>query len=161
MDYVAELKQLIGALNACGVDYVLIGGAALNVHGLVRATQDVDFFVAPSCDNITRLKQALRSVWDDESIEEISAEDLCGDYPAVRYGPPSGDIYLDILTRLGELFRYEDLEVEALDLDGVTVRVATPAMLYKMKKDTVRPVDQADAAALKDAFAIGDEEDAR
>lgn len=43
---------------------------------------------------------------------------------------------------------------EKLDVDGIQVRVATPAMLYRMKKDTVRPRDRADAAWIRQAFGI-------
>jgi hypothetical protein len=158
VEYVAQLKRLLEALEAHGVDYVMIGGAALNLHGLVRATEDVDFFIAPRPDNVERLKRALRTIWNDPSIDEISADDLCGDYPAVRYGPPSGSVYLDILTRLGERVRYEDLRSEVIDLDGVPARVATPRMLYEMKRDTVRPIDKADAEALRDAFDISEDD---
>jgi hypothetical protein len=38
-------------------------------------------------------------------------------YPAVRYGPPHGTLYLDILTRLGEATAYADLP--ALGVRGV------------------------------------------
>lgn len=161
MEYVRELLRILAALYEHQVEYVLIGGAALNIHGLVRATQDVDLFVAPHPDNIRRLRQALRSIWDDPHIEEITAEDLCGDYPAVRYGPPTGTIYLDILTRLGDAVRYEDLEFEQLVLEGTTVRVATPRALYRLKKDTVRPIDRADAQALRQTFDLEEDLDGR
>jgi len=41
----------------------------------------------------------LSSVFDDPAIEEITAEDLAGDYPAIQYVPPSGTFHLDLLTR--------------------------------------------------------------
>ena len=126
---------------------------ALGIHGLVRTTADVDLFVAPEPENIERLKAALGSVYDDDCIQEISAEDLCGEYPAVRYSPPSG-FYFDILTRLGEAFRYEDLDWEMASFGSVQVRVVTPRMLWLMKKDTVRPVDRIDAQALADRFGF-------
>jgi hypothetical protein len=158
MEFVKELLRILEALGKHDVEYILIGGAALNVHGLVRATRDIDLFIAPSTENVERLKEALRSLYTDEHIEQISAEDLCGDYPAVRYGPPTGPVFFDILTRLGERFRYEDLEYEKIELEGVAVRVATPRTLYMMKKDTVRPMDKADALALKQAFDIEKED---
>ena len=40
-------------------------------------------------------------------------------------------------------------------VEGVPVRVATPATLYRMKKDTLRPIDRADAAALREKFRLG------
>lgn len=43
---------------------------------------------------------------DDPSIDEITAEDLLGDYPAVQYIPPEGAFRLDIPTRLGEAFAF-------------------------------------------------------
>ena len=160
MEFVQELLRILEALNRQKVDYILIGGAALNVHGLVRATRDVDLFIAPDSENVERLKEALRSIYNDPHIEEISAEDLCGDYPAVRYGPPVGPLFLDILTRLGERFRYDDLEFEEVELEQTSVRVATPHTLFRLKKDTVRPIDHVDALALQQAFGIEDDPDA-
>lgn len=145
---------MIASLNEARVDYVVIGGVALNLHGLVRATEDLDLFVRPDPDNIERLRRALKAVWADPDIDQITAEDLCGDYPAVRYGPPEGTLYLDILTRLGEATRYADLQFEEKKIEGVHVRVATPQTLYRMKRDTVGPIDQADALALRSAFDL-------
>ncbi|HEY3494315.1 MAG TPA: nucleotidyl transferase AbiEii/AbiGii toxin family protein [Polyangiaceae bacterium] len=144
-------------MNAAGVDYVVVGGVAMNLHGLVRATEDLDVFIRPDAANIDRLRRALRNVWNDPSIDELTAEDLCGDYPAVRYGPPEGSLYLDILTRLGEATLFTDLEAEETEIEGVRIRVATPRTLYRMKKDTVRPIDHADAAALRAAFQLDEE----
>lgn len=129
---------------------------AVDFHGLVRATEDLDIFVAATSENIARLRDALHSIYSDPSIDEITAADLCGDYPAVRYVPPDGPP-MDILTRLGDRFRFADLASEPYDVDGQTVTVATPATLYRMKKATVRPIDHADAARLADAFGVDDE----
>jgi hypothetical protein len=153
------LIAVLRALGDEGVEYVLVGGAAVNMHGLVRATEDADLFVRPTAENVEALKRALRSVWDDESISEITAEDLLGDYPAVRYYPPSGDLYLDVMTRLGEAFRYEDLELELIDVAGLQVRVATPATLFAMKRGTVRAVDRLDAERLASEFDLDAGED--
>lgn len=158
MAFVDELLAVIHSLNDQGVDYVLIGGAALNVHGLIRTTEDLDLVIAPTSENVERLRRALRAVWSDPDIDLISTDDLLGDYPAIRYGPPSGTIYLDILTRLGELVSFEDLESELVELSGVPVRVATPRSLYRLKRDTVRPIDKADAEALRQVFDLGDDD---
>ena len=156
-DLLSASLRVIAALNREQVDYVVIGGVAMNLHGLVRATEDLDLFVRPEASNIERLRAALRSVWEDPDIEEITADDLCGDFPAVRYGPPTGSLYLDILTRLGDLARFEDLEVCVVDIEGVAIRVASPRTLRWLKKDTVRAVDHADAEALRRVFGLDDE----
>lgn len=148
---------LARALEAEAVSYVVVGGVAMNLQGVVRATRDIDLFVKPEAENIVRMKRALHRVWDDPAIDEISGDELMGDYPAVQYGPPEGDMTLDILTRLGEAFRYSDLEAEIIDLQGTPVRVATPRTLYQMKRSTVRPRDRADAAALLERYHVEDD----
>ena len=151
---VEVLTVLLKALARHGVRYIIVGGTAVNLHGLLRATEDVDIFVAPQPENIEQLKAALRDVWHDPEIELICAEDLAGDYPSVRYGPPDGGLYLDILTRLGEAFTYDTLESEQLQFEGVPVIVATPRQLVAMKSVTRRPRDHADAAALVEKFKL-------
>ncbi len=64
---------------------------------------------------------------------------------------------LDILTRLGDAFRYEDLVIEERDCDGVPVRVVTPRTLWQMKKDTMRPIDRFDAEVLAERFGFREE----
>ena len=148
---------VLAAFERVGVRYCVFGGIAVNIHGLPRFTEALDVFVAPERDNIERLKSALKSVFDDPSIDEISADDLLGDYPAVQYVPPEAGFHIDILTRLGEAFRWEDLEFERVPFEGQTVNVATPRMLYRMKKDTVRPKDRIDAEALRQRFRLKDD----
>ena len=149
----ARLREVFRALHDHGVDYAVFGAVALGLHGLARATGDVDLFVRPDPENVERLKAALRSVFDDPSIDEISAEDLCGGYPAVRYLPPDG-FGFDLVTRLGEAVRYSDLETEVKIYDDVPIRVVTPRTLWRMKKDTVRPLDRLDAAMLAERFGL-------
>jgi len=150
-------RRVLEALEREKVDYAVFGGIAINIHGLARATQDLDIFIAPEAANVERLKRALRAVFGDPEIEEIRADDLLGEFPAVQYVPPGGDFHLDILTRLGEMFRFEALEVQRLPFEGVVVNVVTPRMLYRMKKDTVRPKDRVDAAELRRRFGLEDD----
>lgn len=151
-----EAKRIFAALESEGVKYVLVGSMGMAVHGVVRATRDLDFFVDPSAENVDRLRRALLSVYADPSIEDIRAEDLGGAYPAVQYVPPDGDFSIDFLARLGEAFRFDDIEWEDVSVDGIIVRVATPRMLYRMKRDTVRPQDKLDAAELRRRFGLED-----
>jgi hypothetical protein len=151
-----RLVELVRALREENVDYVLFGGQAVNLHGIPRFTEDVDLFVGPSAENVARLRRALGRLWNDTSIDEITAEDLAGDYAVVRYGTPDG-FAIDIVSRIGEAFAFDDVESERLTLGDVEARVATPKMLYRMKKDTVRPIDHADAADLKAKFRLEDD----
>jgi hypothetical protein len=67
---------------------------------------------------------------------------------------PAADYWVDILGRLGEAFCYPDIECDILRVEGLSIRVATPRMLYRMKRDTVRPQDRVDAQVLKERFRI-------
>ena len=91
------------------------------------------------------------------SVEDIRTDDLLGDYPAVRYYPLDGELFFDILTRLGEAAGYETVESEVKEIEGIHVRIATPQALYQLKKGTVRPIDRQDAAALRERFNLKDE----
>ena len=138
------------------MDYVLVGGIALDLHGVARATEAVDLFVRPDEVNVARLRNALRRLVDDPDIDGIEAADLAGPFPVIRYTSPDGGLTVDVLARLGDRFSIDDLEAEPIVLAGTTVRVATPATLWRMKRDTVRAIDAEDAGRLQAAFGLDD-----
>lgn len=148
------LKRVIAALESRGVEYAIFGAVAMTLHGLVRTTEDVDLFIAPNASNVERLRQALYDVFADPQLDEITAGDLLGPYPSIRYVPPDGTVYLDILTRLGEAFAFDDLETERVPFEDLVATVVTPRTLYRMKKDTVRLKDRADAEMLRRRFDL-------
>lgn len=150
-------REVLAAFEREKVRYVIIGAVALNLQGLPRATLDLDVFLAPDAENVGRAREALKTVFEDPSLDQITAEDLLGDYPAVQYVPPDGAFHIDLLTRLGEAYAFDDLETERVELDGLEVTVVTPETLYRMKKDTVRPQDRADAERLRQQFGLEDD----
>ncbi len=141
-----EILHVLQAFEEQGLEYVLIGAAAMGFHGIVRATEDLDFIIRATAENVERLKRAFRQVYsDDPNVDAISADDLLGGYPAVRYYPPSGDLYFDVMTRLGDAAAFETVESVVMEIEGIRVWVATARALYRLKKDTVRPLDRQDA----------------
>jgi Nucleotidyl transferase AbiEii toxin, Type IV TA system len=156
VDY-ESTRRVLAACEREGVRYIIFGAAALNLHGLARFTEDLDLFVAPDQDNVARLRRALHSVFDDAHIEEISSDDLAGEYPAIQYIPPEGTFHIDIVSRLGEAWQFDDLEVMRLPFEDLTVSVASPTTLYRMKRNTVRLKDKADADLLKQRFNLKDD----
>jgi Nucleotidyl transferase AbiEii toxin, Type IV TA system len=151
-----RLQALLAAMEHEGVEYAIFGAVALNLHGFARFTEDLDLFIAPTSENIERLKNALRRVFEDPAIEEIDPAELLESYPAVQYVPPDGTFHVDILTKLGTAFAFSDLETERVRFGDVTVSVVTPRTLYRMKRDTVRLKDRADAELLKQRFRLED-----
>lgn len=157
MDYDAT-RAVLTALERHGVRYAVFGAVALNLHGLARFTEDLDLFIEPDRENVGRLVAALGDVFDDPCVNEISADDLLGEYPAIQYVPPSGVFRLDLLTRLGEAFQFSDLELERVPFEDLTVTVVSPRTLYRMKRDTVRLKDKADAEMLRRQFDLGEQD---
>lgn len=150
------LRRILLALEREGVRYAIFGGIAVGVHGLSRATKDLDLFVDPAPENVAALRRALDAVLADPAIAEITAADL-EEYGLVRYGLPDHDFVIDFTARVGEAFRHDDVETERLELLGVPVRVVSARQLVRMKRSTGRPQDLADVARLRDRFGIEDE----
>lgn len=151
-----RLRAIFRALSDFEVDYAVFGAVAPGLQRVGPGDGRSRLFMRPEATNVERLKAALRKVFEDPNIDDISAEDLCGDYPAVRYMPPDG-FGLDILTRLGDAFSYEDLDIEERDYDGVPVKVVTARTLWRLKKDTSRPMDRIDAGVLAERFGFREE----
>lgn len=152
IDLFGRFLDIMRALSKEKADYVLIGGFAVILHGLSRLTVDIDIFIKPEAENLERVKKALRRVFPaDDEIDSLTLRDL-RDYAVVRFGTED-DFYIDLVARIGEMFRYEDLEWEVREVEGAQVRIATPETLLRMKKDTVRPEDKRDARFLAEMIA--------
>ena len=146
-----QFEQFIDVLDALEkhkVEYILIGGVAVILHGIEGLTGDIDIFVKMESDNIARLRSTLHSIYEDNSIDEITMEEL-QEYSIIRFGA-SNDFHIDIMARIGELAVYEDLEFETISYEGLNIRLATPETLYNLNKDTIRYKDKFDAAYLLD-----------
>lgn len=119
--------QLLGRLSEAGVEFVLIGGLAVNAWGVVRGTKGVDIVVAPDSENLkrvaevavevhghvqtgesfsTHLSQLLRSLHDGE---RVAIETEFGLLNVVQG--------LDGVPTYGEL-RSSAVEAEILDVKG-------------------------------------------
>jgi hypothetical protein len=53
---------LLRALHERGVDHIVIGGFAVNAHGFIRVTKDLDVVPSPAPENLRRLAEMLRDV---------------------------------------------------------------------------------------------------
>ena len=54
-----DYRDMLSALSAEGAEYLLVGAYALAVHGVPRATGDIDLWVRPDPDNARRVLAAL------------------------------------------------------------------------------------------------------
>jgi len=152
-DQFKEFLEVFKALGQQKVDYVLIGGVAVILHGMERLTRDIDILVKMSSENIDKLRKALHTVFEDDAIEEITLPELYK-FPVIRYGTPN-EFYIDIMARVGELANFEDLEYETIDYQGIKIKIAKPESLFRLKKDSIRDKDRIDAIFLKKLIEAG------
>jgi hypothetical protein len=75
MPTVKGLKTIARLLNKAGAKYILVGGFAVNYHGLPRMTHDIDLLVDPSSENMERVKKALACL-PDGAAKEIDVSDV-------------------------------------------------------------------------------------
>jgi hypothetical protein len=54
-----DFHDFLSLLNRHSVEYLLIGGYAVNLYGFVRATGDMDVFIALNPDNVSRIVAAF------------------------------------------------------------------------------------------------------
>ncbi len=142
-----KFLELMKSFERNDVEYIIIGGIAINLHGFARNTQDIDIFINPDKENIQKLKNALKEVFDDPEIDEITFEEL-QKYSVIRYGTEYG-FYIDIISAIGEKFKFSDLEFEKRVIEGTEIKFAGLKSLYKMKEKTYREIDQLDLKFIK------------
>lgn len=147
-----DLAQLFAVLDRHGVEYTIIGGVAVQVHGVGRTTLDLDLIPDPSPDNVRRLAAALRELdarptdmpWAGPPTEEQLA--------ATAIVPPLATAHGDlrVLNDVPGARTYERLRADALvlELDGISLAFASRDDLVAMKRATNRPQDRDDIAAL-------------
>lgn len=134
-----DLVTLCRALNEAQARYVVIGGFAINYHGYIRATEDIDLLVAADLENQARTKQALE-VLPDKAIRELGDEDF-RDYIVVRV---ADEILVDIMTAAcGVEYEEASAGIEWATFEGVAIPFASPHLLLRLKQ-TVRESDVAD-----------------
>ncbi len=154
---------LLSALHERGIEHIVVGGFAVNAHGFIRVTKDLDIVPNPAGENLERLAEMLRdlsaTVLDtgDFKPEELPAD------PTRAADLAMGGNFC-VLTDIGRLdvmqwlsgVEFDDLYA-ALDpetiestVDGIPVRVCGLEHLRAMKRAAGRPED------LKDLERLGE-----
>ena len=142
-------EKLLVLLAEGGVDFILVGGVAVTLHGYVRLTEDVDILVESSRDNIDRLLTTL-ATYGEGFARELSQDDFTDEEGAIRIVEETEMSQIDIFTRMSGQ-HYTDLasDAETLELSGHSIKFASKAALIRLKERSQREKDQLDVAALK------------
>lgn len=151
-----DLGELVAALARHGVDYLVIGGVATQVHGHHRTTMDLDVTPEPSPENLGRLGAALVEL--DARPRGAQAGEV-----EIPISDPErlalAAIVPPLLTRHGQIHilkepkggrEFDEMRERALvvEIGGAEVAIVSLDDLIRMKRAAGRPRDLDDITAL-------------
>jgi hypothetical protein len=147
-----DAERIFATLNAHGVEYVVVGGLAVQVHGHVRMTNDVDLVPAPTPENLQRLADALVEL--DAHVLNPGSEQMQINARMLpkatlwQLSTRHGDV--DVLHEAPGAPPFTRLRERALLVVPADqpIAIASRDDLIRMKRAAGRPIDLADIAAL-------------
>jgi hypothetical protein len=147
-----DAERIFAVLAEHRVDYVVVGGVAVQVHGHVRMTNDLDLIPAPTRANLDRLAAALREL--KARVLNPGSENLEIDASMLpramlwQLSTELGDI--DLLHDAPGAASFDELRSRSLviSLGANEIPIAGRDDLIRMKRAAGRPVDLEDIAAL-------------
>lgn len=152
LDRPLDAERILDAFAQHAVEYVIVGGLAVQTHGHVRTTVDVDIYPSTDPANLARLAGALNAL--DAQILNPGSADLQIDAAtlpratlwqfATRHGA------IDVLLDAPGAPPYEELRGRALEIELGDLKLAVAGRddLISMKRASARPVDLEDLAVL-------------
>lgn len=150
-----DARALFKALADHNVDYVTIGGIAIQAYGGRRLTQDLDITIATSAENFARLAGALLDLDarilgpDGRRSTDSPTASLLGSSDQWHLITDHGA--LDVITLPAHLGTFADVRTRAheIALGNLIVPIAHRDDLLKMKRAAGRPQDLADIELLE------------
>lgn len=148
--------DLLTTLVDGGVDFLIVGGVAVQAHGHPRTTKDLDILVRRDPENYKRLAAVLDELGAAPTAEELTGfltldpRDPVGLARAGMLAVTTPAGRLDVLNRAKGADEFDALRSRAIDLDfrGRTVSAVGLDDLLSMKRAAGREQDRRDIAAL-------------
>lgn len=141
-----DFHDILSLFYSQGVEYLLVGAYALAVHGLPRATGDIDLLVLTTPQNAKRAFNALEEF--GVPMEQVTTDDFTVEGIVFQIGIAPRRI--DVLTSIDGV-RFADAwqKRQITDIEGIPVPVISREHLIINKRATGRPQDIADVAWLE------------
>jgi hypothetical protein len=142
-----DFRDLLAALLGAEACFLVVGAHAMAVHGVPRATGDLDVWVAGDPANADRVWSALLAFGAPVAAMGVSRDDLTQPDRVVQIGLPPRRI--DILTSISGVAFAEAWSGRVThDVSGLAVPFLGRVALVRNKRATGRTKDQADLEAL-------------
>ena len=138
--------DMLRCLNKAGVDYIMVGGWAVNLHGYVRATIDLDIWILADQENARKVYAALGEF--GAPLGEVKPEDFAQDGTIFQIGV--APCRIDVINKIDGV-KYAEASPRAIQktIEGVRVRVISREDLIANKRASGRTKDLADAEILE------------
>lgn len=143
--------KIIDGLNKNKLDYVLVGGAALAVHGIPRSTLDIDIYIVAKAETVNKLFQIadeLELKSKQSAILAITGSNKLIADQWISFSCEGRDI-LDVFLAQEREFKKIFKESKLVRDKDISVRVASLKDIELMKKASARPVDIADIELIR------------
>ena len=138
--------DMLKCLNTAGVDYILVGGWAVNLYGYIRATVDLDIWILADRENARRVYAALCEF--GAPMSEIKPEEFAEDGIIFQVGV--APCRIDIITRISGVSYAEAVQrAVSKEIDGIPLKVISIEDLIANKKASGRTKDLADVEVLE------------
>jgi len=145
-----DFLDILRALIDGQARFLVVGAHAMAVHGVPRATGDLDVWVDSQSENVGRVWSALLKFGAPVQSLGVSRDDLLVPGTVIQIGMPPRRI--DILTQLsGVVFEDAWKGRTTRTVAGLEIPFLGKADLMKNKKATNRPKDIADIQELEKA----------
>jgi hypothetical protein len=144
--FTKDFKEFIELLNKHSVEYLIIGGYAVALHGYPRYTGDLDVWLNPTEENSIKVVSVL-SDFGFSSLG-INKEDLMQIGNVIQLGYPP--IRIDLLTSIDGV-EFEDSFNKKIkfEIDGIKINLLGKDDLIKNKEKTGRLRDLDDINNLR------------
>jgi predicted nucleotidyltransferase len=145
-----DLRQLLLALNAHGVEFLVVGGWAVGFHSEPRATKDIDLFIRADVRNGEAVYRALADF--GAPLGGLTPADFC-DSPTSVFQIGHAPARADILQSIdGVAFDEAWSRCVQFSLEGIDVNVISADDLIQNKLKSGRLRDLADVEAVREAL---------
>lgn len=139
MDLPSDLIDLLSAFADEQVDYLLVGGQAVALHGVPRFTKDADVWLRDTRENLERAKRALTAFGAPAGT--LRALDEARELDVVWMGHPPARI--DLMKQVsGGDFDVAFRKRATFEIEGVTVSCVGKAELIAQTRASGRPQDR-------------------
>jgi predicted nucleotidyltransferase len=151
------LLRVCEILNSHGVEYMIVGGAAVSHYGFNRPSEiqqhrtelkaDLDFWYNPTIRNFEKILNAL----DELNVDTSDLRKLVFDSKKTFLKIPHANFHTDFLPRMEGLGSYKESKksAELVDIGGIKIQVIGFDDLIENMRVVNRKTDQSDIKGLK------------